>query len=62
MQMQKLIPRSEAQAFRLLVIVMAGAAVVIAVALVIDPLAGAVVLALELVAAVWAAARASREP
>ncbi|MGI9020452.1 MAG: hypothetical protein ACR2G3_07065 [Solirubrobacterales bacterium] len=58
--MRNLIPRSEADAFRLLVIVIAAAAAVIAAALAIDPLAGAIVLGVELVAGVWvlAAARA----
>ncbi len=57
--MQKLIPRTEAEAFRMLVIVMVGAAVVIAAALAIDPLAGAIVLALELV---WASGAGARGP
>jgi uncharacterized protein YhdP len=58
--MQKLIPRTEAEAFRMLVIVMVGAAVVIAAALAIDPLAGAIVLALELVVGVWVLVRGGR--
>ena len=55
--MGKLIPRSEAEAFRLLVIIMIGAAVVIVASLAIDPLAGAIVLVVELVLAVWALVR-----
>ncbi len=49
---------SEAAAFRLLVIVIVGAALVIAAALVIDPAVGAVVLAAEILAAGWALVRA----
>ena len=52
--------RSEAEAFRLVVIFVAAAAVVIAMALVIDPLAGAIVLAVELIAGLWLALRGSR--
>jgi hypothetical protein len=61
MQVQKLIPRSEAEAFRLLVIVMIAAALVIAFAVAIDPLAGAIVLALELAAGTWALVRGGGE-
>ncbi|MEO8092023.1 MAG: hypothetical protein ABI726_04870 [bacterium] len=45
--------RSEAAMFRLVVIVIAAAAVVIAAALLIGPLAGALVLLAEVLAAVW---------
>ncbi len=49
--------RSEAAMFRLVVIVGAAAAVVITVALLAGPLAGAIVLAGELVAGLWLALR-----
>jgi Universal stress protein family len=52
--------RSEAEMFRLVVIIGVCAAVVIAVALIIDPLAGAIVLAFELGAGVGLALRGSR--
>lgn len=52
--------RSEAEAFRLVVIFVAAAAVVIAVALIVDPLAGAIVLAVELLAGLWLTLRGSR--
>jgi len=52
--------RSEADAFRLVVIVGVCAAVVIAAALVIDPVAGAIVLAVEIAAGAWLALRGSR--
>jgi hypothetical protein len=52
--------RSEAEMFRLVVIIGACAAVVIALALAIDPLAGAIALAVELVAGAWLIWRGSR--
>jgi len=48
---------SEERLFRLVLIVAAGAAVVIAVALAISPLAGAITLIAELALAAWAALR-----
>jgi hypothetical protein len=54
--------RSEAEAFRLVVIIAAAAALVVAVALVIDPLAGAILLAVEIVVGAWLAFRTSRQP
>jgi hypothetical protein len=52
--------RSEAEMFRLVVIIGACAAVVIALALAIDPLAGAIALAMELVVGAWLIWRGSR--
>ena len=52
--------RSEAEMFRLVVIIGACAAVVIALALAIDPLAGAIALAAELVIGGWLIWRGSR--
>jgi hypothetical protein len=52
--------RSEAEMFRLVVIIGACAAVVIAAALIVDPLAGAIVLAAELAAGAWLVLRGSR--
>ena len=52
--------RSEAEMFRLVVIVGVCAAVVIAVALIIDPLAGAIVLAAEVAVGIWLGWRQSR--
>ncbi len=52
--------RSEADAFRLVVIVGICAAVVIVVALAVDPLAGAIVLAAELAVGLWLVLRGSR--
>ena len=54
--------RSEAEAFRLVVIFAAAAAVVVAVALLIEPAAGAIVLAVELLVGLWLALRESRSP
>jgi hypothetical protein len=52
--------RSEAEMFRLVVIIGACAAFVIALALAIDPLAGAIALAAELVVGAWLVWRGSR--
>lgn len=52
--------RSEAEMFRVVVIVGAAAAVVIAVALIVDPLAGAIVLAAEIALGAWLLVRGSR--
>lgn len=52
--------RSEAEMFRLVVIIVAGAAVVIAAALAIDPAAGAIVLAAEIAIGAWLVFRGSR--
>lgn len=49
--------RSEAEMFRLVVIIVACAAAVVGVALAVDPLAGAVVLAAELAVGAWLALR-----
>ena len=54
--------RSEADAFRLVVIFAVAGAVVVAAAVLIDPAVGAVVLAAELVVGVWLALRESRSP
>lgn len=52
--------RSEAEMFRLVVVIGACAAIVIALALAIDPLAGAIALAAELVVGAWLVWRGSR--
>lgn len=52
--------RSEAEMFRLVVIIGVAAAVVIAFALIVDPLAGAIVLAAELALGVWLIWRGAR--
>jgi Universal stress protein family len=54
--------RSEAEAFKLVVAFAAAAAIVVAVALLIDPLAGAIVLAAEILVGAWLAVRSSRSP
>jgi hypothetical protein len=52
--------RSEAEMFRLVVIFVVAAAIVIAAALAIDPAVGAIVLAVELAVGAWLAFRGSR--
>jgi hypothetical protein len=54
--------RSEADAFRLVVIFAVAAAVVVAAAVLIDPAVGAAILLAELVVGVWLAWRESRSP